>query len=190
MNIEHIWEEFYNPLKGFIAKRVNNPADVDDIVQNVFIKIDAHISGLKDSQKVRPWIYQITRHTIIDYYRKQKPTVELPENLQIYDKEEEQDLSHELTSCFKSMIEQLPDIYREAIKLTELEGMTQKQLSTQLNMSFSGAKSRVQRGRQKLKELLTACCHIEADCYGNIIDYQKVDHSKDNCGSEKSCECH
>lgn len=173
MNIEHLWKEFYGPLKGFVAKRVNDHAAVDDIVQNVFIKISDHISELKDSQKIRTWIYQITRNTIIDYYRKQKLVEEIPEDLQVIDEYDDQDLSSELSSCIRPMVEQLPDKYREAIELTELNGISQKQMSEQLGLSLSGAKSRVQRGREKLKELLTACCRIEVDRYGNVVDYQK-----------------
>ncbi len=189
MNIEPIWKQLIAPLKGFVAKRVNNHAAVDHIVQNVFIKIANHISELKDSQKIRVWIYQITRNTIIYYYRKQKPTDELPPNLQIIDEYDEQDLSKKLSSCIRPMIKQLPDKYREAIELTELNGISQKQLSEQLGISFSGAKSRVQRGREKLKELLAACCHIEADRYGNIVDYQKIEHTGDSCLSKGNCGC-
>jgi RNA polymerase sigma-70 factor (ECF subfamily) len=72
MNIEHIWKQFYAPLRGFVAKRVSNHDEVDDIVQNVFMKIAVHISELRDAQKIRTWIYQVTRNAIIDYYRKQK----------------------------------------------------------------------------------------------------------------------
>ena len=189
MNIEHIWKEFYAPLHGFVTKRVNNNAAVDDIVQTVFIKIADNISEVKDGQKIRSWIYQITRNTIIDYYRKQKPTDELPLDLQVMDEYDEQDLSKELSNCIKPMIEQLPEKYREAIELTEIIGISQKQLSEQLGISFSGAKSRVQRGREKLKELLTACCHIEADRYGNIVDYQKVEETGTGCRSEGNCDC-
>jgi RNA polymerase sigma-70 factor (ECF subfamily) len=189
MNVEHIWREFHAPLKGFVAKRVSNHTAVDDVVQDVFIKINNHISEVKDSQKIRTWIYQITRNSIIDYYRKQKPTDELPVNIQKMDEYDEQDLSKELSSCIRPMIEQLPDKYREAIELTELDGISQKQFSEQLGISFSGAKSRVQRGRQKLKELLTACCHIETDRYGNIVDYEKVDSREDGCCSENECGC-
>ena len=189
MNIEQIWQEFYSPLKGFVAKRVSNHSDVDDILQNVFMKIANHIAELKDSQKISTWIYQITRNTIIDHYRKQKPIEELPLNLKTMDESDEKDLSKQLSSCIKHMIERLPDKYRDAIEFTELDGMTQKQLSEKLGISISGAKSRVQRGRKKLKEIFIACCHIEADCYGNILDYQKVEHTECSCGSKNNCDC-
>jgi RNA polymerase sigma-70 factor (ECF subfamily) len=86
------------------------------------------------------------------------------------------------------MIEQLPLKYREALTLTELQGYTQVQLSMQLGISLSGAKSRVQRGRLKLKELLLACCHVSTDLLGHIQDYEiKNRHQTEVCNS--SCDC-
>ncbi len=188
MNIEHLWEQFHDPLKGFVLKRIPPHYAADDIVQDVFVKIATHIDTLKDEDKVQVWIYQITRNAIRDYYRKQRPTEKLPIELEA-ESEFEEDFSEEISACIRPMINRLPDKYREAIELTELKGMTQKELSEQLGISFSGAKSRVQRGREKLKGLLTACCHIEADRYGNIIDFQK-DNSQDdqNCPVD-TCGC-
>ena len=66
----------------------------------------------------------------------------------------------------------LPEPYREALLLTEYEGLTQQQLAERVGISLSGAKSRVQRGREKLKQILLDCCHVELDRRGGIIDYQ------------------
>ena len=68
------------------------------------------------------------------------------------------------------MIEGLPDAYREAIVLTEFEGLTQKELADRLGISLSGAKSRVQRARGQLKQMLLGCCQFEFDRRGGIID--------------------
>lgn len=175
MDVEQLWIQFHQPLKGFVAKRISDPSEVDDIVQEVFIKIANHISTLKEEEKIHTWIYKITRNTIIDYYRKQKKTAQLPPQLEAesVDAFEEQDLSKELSACIRPMIHQLPDKYKEAIELTELNGITQRELSERLGISLPGAKSRVQRGREKLKKLLTACCHIEADRYGHILDFHQ-----------------
>ena len=70
------------------------------------------------------------------------------------------------------MVESLPADYREALILTEYEGLTQRALAERLGLSFSGAKSRVQRAREKLKAMLLDCCHFEFDRFGKIIDYQ------------------
>jgi RNA polymerase sigma-70 factor (ECF subfamily) len=64
----------------------------------------------------------------------------------------------------------LPEPYRKALVLTELEGLTQQELADKVGISLSGAKSWVQRGRQQLKEMLTECCAFEFDRRGGVID--------------------
>ncbi|UOE95140.1 RNA polymerase sigma factor SigZ [Alkalihalobacillus sp. LMS39] len=190
MKLEEIYKEFHKPLMVFIIKRVSNPNIAEDIAQDVFMKIAASITSLKEEEKIRSWIYNITRNAIIDYYRTKKPTTVLPGELVDDNQLENHDLSKELSACIRPMINQLPNKYKEAIELTELQGMSQKDLSRHLGMSFSGAKSRVQRGRLKLKELLIACCHIEADSYGNIIDFHKeINVSGDSCKQSNDCAC-
>lgn len=78
----------------------------------------------------------------------------------------------ELLPCVAAMVDALPSSYREALRLTEYQGLSQKALSERLGISFSGAKSRVQRARAKLKQQLLECCHFQFDHAGRIIDYQ------------------
>jgi len=75
------------------------------------------------------------------------------------------------------MIKTLPDKYRDALEMSEINGVSHKEIAEELNISYSGAKSRVQRGREKLKEVLLHCCEIKADKYGNIIEYHERDKS-------------
>ncbi|HLZ55439.1 MAG TPA: sigma factor-like helix-turn-helix DNA-binding protein, partial [Ktedonosporobacter sp.] len=77
-----------------------------------------------------------------------------------------------------------PDQDRQALVLTEYQGLTQKELGERLGLSFSGAKSRVQRAREKLKQELLACCHFELDRRGHILDYQP----RCDCCVQASCE--
>jgi len=90
---------------------------------------------------------------IVDYYRKKRDTAEfsdLPDEIKTDNDEEE--IINGLVLCLKNMIDSLPDKYKQAIMLTELGGLTQKELAQKLGMSISGAKSRVQRGRNMLRE--------------------------------------
>ena len=73
-NTTKIYENFSEELKGFIFSRVRNKMLVDDILQEVFIKIHSSIDTLLDETKLRAWLYQITRNTIIDFHRQEKPT--------------------------------------------------------------------------------------------------------------------
>ncbi len=174
-----VWEEFSVPLKGFIRKRVANEQDADDILQEVFVKIQNSIISLMDDNKVHAWIYRITRNTIADYYRKAHSNIEISELSEdlLSAAEEELTANAEIASCLKVMVDSLPETYKQAILMTEFQDMTQRELSEKLGISVSGAKSRVQRARKMLKEMLLGCCQLEMDRRGNIIDY-KHKHSE------------
>ena len=169
---EQLWETFSAPLQQFILRRVSDPHSAEDILQDVFLKIHTRIDTLHQQDRVAAWIYQIARNAIADYYRAQRPISDLSEGLVAPDAMPEEDVVRELLPCVAAMVDALPDTYREALRLTEYEGMSQKELSERLGISFSGAKSRVQRARGKIKQQLLDCCHFELDHAGRIFDYQ------------------
>ena len=171
---EQLWETFSVPLQQFIRRRVPDPHSAEDILQDVFLKIHARIDTLHQQDRVAAWIYQIARNAIADYYRAQRPTSDVPETLAAPDDMVDDDVVQELLPCVAAMVDALPAAYREALRLTEYEGLSQKELSERLGISFSGAKSRVQRARAKIKEQLLACCHFQFDYAGRVIDYQPL----------------
>jgi RNA polymerase sigma-70 factor, ECF subfamily len=180
---EQLWETFSAPLQQFIRRRVPDSHSAEDILQDVFLKIHTRIDTLHQQERLAAWIYQIARHVIADYYRAQRPTTDLPETLPEQDEQVDDDVVRELLPCVAAMVDALPDTYREALRLTEYEGLSQKELSERLSISFSGAKSRVQRARAKIKEQLLNCCHVQFDYAGHIIDYQP--HC--TCCTDSSC---
>ncbi len=179
---EQIWEEFSSALRSFISRRVSNPSQVEDILQDVFVKIHSNIDLLKDNTKIRSWVYQITRNTIIDYYRKQQIKLEDIDEIPIEDEGAfnninnmvELEPAQKVAAGLKGMIDDLPEKYSQALYLVEIEGLPQVDLAKRLGISVSGAKSRVQRGRQLLKDSLMRCCHFELDRYGKIINYHPI----------------
>jgi len=171
--LETIYLEFRGKIKDFILRRVKDEHTAEDIVQDVFLKIHTKIDTLQDERKLESWIYQITRNAVIDHFRNKKiqPTddYEIPEN-----SDDDDDSFREVASGLKPMLDSLPVHYREALILTEFEGLTQKDMAENLGLSISGAKSRVQRARALLKNELLQCCHFEFDRFGKIIDYYPV----------------
>ncbi len=167
--LEHIWHEFADKLGQFIRARVSDPATAEDILQDVFVKIQKRLGQLQNPAKLQRWIYLIARNAIIDYYRTRKETVEVPETLPSEPDYNDGELE-ELKGAFRRMIYSLPEPYREALVLTEFEGLTQQELADRLKISLSGAKSRVQRGRGRLKQMLDECCTFEFDRRGKVID--------------------
>ena len=171
--ISDIWEEFADRLKRFIRKHVMEEADVEDVLQDTFVKIHLALPNLKKRGKLTAWVFQIARNTVIDYHRAKRPTADLPDNMSdSRDRVVTFDAAAEIVACLKPMIEELPETYRQAIMLTEYEGLTQLEMSERLGLSLSGAKSRVQRARGKLKDMLFECCHFEFDRMKHIADYQ------------------
>jgi RNA polymerase sigma-70 factor (ECF subfamily) len=168
VTLEHIWDEFAEKLGRFIRSRVADPASADDILQEVFLKIHKRLSQLQDPAKLQGWVYLIARNAIIDHYRTRKETVEVSASLPAEPTEAEPEVE-ELKAAFRRMIYGLPAHYREALLLTEFDGLTQQELAARVGISVSGAKSRVQRGRDQLRQMLSECCAFEFDRRGKII---------------------
>lgn len=170
--LESIYTDFHSKLHRFIAGRVSDPDTAEDILQDVYLKIHAKMDGLREEDRLESWVYQITRNAIIDYYRRARPKGqdELSESL-ASPPDDEPDAVSQLASSVKGMLGCLDDKYREALELTELQGLSQVELATRLDITVSGAKSRVQRAREKLKEAFLDCCHFEFDRLGHVVDY-------------------
>jgi len=169
-NTEKIWREYHTNLRRFIQKRIGSQADVDDVLQDVIIKIHSGLKHLKDSSRLHGWLYQITRNAIIDYYRQHKPMQELSADIPAPMIDDKKALT-ELAKCVRPMIETLSKPYQEAVALAELQDLTQREVAERLGISLSGAKSRVQRGRARLKQLLMDCCQLEFDHRGKVVDF-------------------
>ena len=178
MTTELVWEAFHTPLQQFIRRRVSDEDTAEDVLQDVFLKIHQHMETLRDVKKLESWIYQITRNAIIDSYRNSRPTtpLEAEEVLDLPEELPDDDVVSELLPSVRAMVRNLPELDRQALVLTEYQGLTQKELAERLGLSFSGAKSRVQRAREKLKQQLLECCHFELDRRGHIIDYRPRCH--------------
>ncbi len=167
------WWSFRQQLLVFTESRVSNRADAEDIVQDVLLRAHIHQDGVRDKQRLSAWLYRITRHAIIDHYRqsaKDTPEPDLPLLPKTND-----DAQEELATCIKPFISTLDPLYRDALTLTELEGYTQQEAAQRLGVPLSTMKSRVQRGRQKLRQQVEACCKIATDRRGKIQNYEVRD---------------
>ena len=184
------WRELRGPLAGFIARRVADPQDAEDVLQEVMLRIHRHGDELASADRVAAWVHRIARNAIVDYYRRRAARPELPAGAAGEFEERENDslgepasesLRQELAACLRPLIEKLPEKHREALVLTEFEGLTQIEAAHRLGISVSGAKARVQRGRAQLRTLLLDCCHVELDRRGGITEYSARVGSCDSC---------
>ena len=186
LDAEAIWRDFNGRLLAFIARRVPHDS-AEDILQDVMLRIHRHAGELERAPAVAAWVHQIARNAIADHYRRAAVRRERPAGFDL-DREEQAlvepisaELRGELAECLGPLLKRLPAIHREALTLTELEGLTQASAAAQLGLSTSGMKSRVQRARAQLKQLLVACCEIDLDSRGDITSYQS---------RRGPCDCH
>ena len=196
---EDLWQLVHDGLRAFIARRVNDQGHVDDILQDVFVRVHRQIDSVNDPRRLLSWIYQVTRNAIIDHYRKPGRQREIPAGLssdlevlhegptisEMIRHSEAAELRTELADCLRPMIERLSQDYRDAISLVELEGLTQQIAAKQMGISLSGMKSRVQRGRKQLKQMLNDCCVIELDRRKGVVEYRSRRAECDPCTTAK-----
>lgn len=186
--IEGIWQELHAELHNFIRRRVSDDAIADDLLQEVFLRIHDRVDSLMDAESLHAWVYRIARNTITDYFRQQKQhTAVALDREPVSDELNAENLNAEVARWLAEMTDQLPETYREAVRLSELNGVPQKQVAEQLGLSVSGAKSRIQRGRQMLKESLLRCCHLEIDRRGNVVDCTRRDSCAGCCTETHDC---
>jgi RNA polymerase sigma-70 factor, ECF subfamily len=176
------WQTYRAELFRFVLKRVRDDTLAEDIVHDVFIKAYTRWQDLKNPGRLRPWLYQITRNALVDHYRSEKPFEQLPEDLIGEGAGEDNRAEQELARCLLPLLDELPARYRHALTLAEFEGMTQGEIASREGLSLSGAKSRVQRARRMLREVLLQCCRVEIDKRGGVVDYEPA-NGCDGCGN-------
>lgn len=169
---ETLWREHRERLFRFVLGRVRDPATAEDIVHDVLVRAYQNRDTLRNVRRFEAWLYQITRNAIVDHYRARKPTTALPDDLPEAEREQAGQVQAELAQCIQPLVRALPGHYRDAVELSEIGGLTQRETATRLGLSLSGAKSRVQRARRRLVDMLLACCRLEFDSTGAIMSYE------------------
>ncbi len=173
---ENEWSLFENALQVYVGRRVG-VSYVDDLVGEVLLRMADQNSGFSTANKPLAWMYRVASNLISDHYRRRNIEQRIfvgSENGQSDDRagdNEDPSDEKELALCLLPLINQLPELYREAIQLVDIEGQSQVKAVQTLGLSTSAMKSRVQRGRQKLKQLLLDCCAIERNKRGNLVAY-------------------
>jgi RNA polymerase sigma-70 factor (ECF subfamily) len=179
-----LWSRFRRPLYAYLIRQLGgDTATADDLLQEVFVRVHRRIGTLRDEERLTAWLYRIARNVAVDHLRgagRLRMGEELPEIA--VEEEDGPRASERLAPAVRAMIEQLAPEAREALLATEYEGLTQAQLAARLGLSLSGAKSRVQRARSQLEQMMLDCCHFELDRRGGLIAYRE---RRDCCADRK-----
>jgi RNA polymerase sigma-70 factor (ECF subfamily) len=188
---EEIWRMLSDRLRQFIRSRVVSVADAEDVLQSVFLRIHQNVHRLRQSDRLEAWVFQIARNAITDHYRR-APHDPLDEDaVAMTGEAKPANLNAEVAGCLGAMIQRLPAEMQRAVAMYERQGLSQQEIASRESISLSGAKSRVQRGRRLLKEMLEDCCRLQFDHYGNVMHWESADTraaNGDNCQCSESCD--
>lgn len=169
------WQDVAARLRPFIARRVA-PADLDDVMQDVFLRMQRGLATLRDEERFTSWLFQIARSSIAEHLRMRArhplPAEDREEDAPTDSDEDDRTAARSLAGCVSMFVALLPSPYREAVTLVELEGLTTREAADMVGISVSGMKSRVQRGREQLRQLLETCCEIAVDARGKVTGYE------------------
>ena len=175
---EAIWRDLRRPLLAFITRRVSDADAAEDILQEIMLRIYRWGSDHTEPESTTAWLYGVARHAIIDHYRRAAARREQPAGtyLDLHPPESPPDevpeqVRREVAGCLAPLVAQLPPKYRDAVQLTDLDGLTQAEAAARSGLSPSGMKSRVQRGRHQLRTMLEQCCEIALDPRGGIAEF-------------------
>ncbi|WP_375748318.1 RNA polymerase sigma factor SigZ [Vibrio sp. HN007] len=171
MNVEKVWSEYQSSLRGFLHKNLSNQDDVDDLLQDIFLKTYKNFSTINDSNKIKPWLFQVTNNAIMDFYR-QRAKEEGVADEELWHKEPEEDIKRELSMCVAPFINSLPEEDAALLTAIELEGMSQKEYAENHGLKYSTLKSKVQKSRKQLHGVFSECCDFTLGSKGGVVDYQ------------------
>ena len=161
--------ELRSALEKFVARRVGRD-DIEDVLQDIFVRVQQGIARVADTERVTAWIYQVARNTIADHYRARARAID--DVGEVAAATDDDLAATELATVLADFMTLLPPMHREALELTELGGLTQVDAAQRLGLSVPGMKSRVQRARAELRDLLESCCEIELDVRCRVVAYE------------------
>ncbi len=167
---ETIWSQLSDDLRRFIRRRVADDHVADDLLQETFLRIHRNVDKVNETDRLAAWVYRITRNVIHDHYRAQNGDVSLAERDVVEGNDGKDQLKASAGVWLDELIGQLPPTYQESVRLSEIEGLRQNEVADRIGLSVSGAKSRIQRGRAMLRDVLDQCCVFQFDRQGNLMD--------------------
>jgi len=138
----------YAPLvHGILLARVPR-AEVDDLVQDIFLHAFKKLHTLRDAAAFGPWIAMIARNRAVDFHRRSRETVEINDDLRGSD-------THESRATeILELIRNLPEAYRETLVLRLVEGMTGPEIAARTGLTAASVRVNLHRGMKLLRERL------------------------------------
>ncbi|HBR96192.1 MAG TPA: RNA polymerase sigma factor SigZ [Gammaproteobacteria bacterium] len=179
-DIAPIWHAYQAQLRAFLRSKISDPDEVEDVLQDILVKVFNNLSSLNSDSSIKAWLFQIAHRTVIDFYRarQRKPALNADD---LWYNDSDNTVRQQLAECVAPFINALPDDAAQLLTEVELKGTSQKALAEQLGIRYSTLKSRVQSSRQQLRALFEACCEVSFDKNGTVIDFDLKSQGCENC---------
>ena len=177
LQVDELWSRLGGDLRGYVSRRVSDPSATEDLVQEIFLRVQQRKDEVRDDTSLAPWVFRVARSVVVDHLRERRPhAAPIADDVaDVTDEDDDRASARVLATWIGGMVSTLPEPYREAITLTDLQGLSQAEAAKRLGLSYSGFKSRVQRGREKLRSILLRCCAVDLDRRGGVVDFQRRD---------------
>jgi RNA polymerase sigma-70 factor (ECF subfamily) len=165
------WASLERTLRPYIARRVHASADVDDVLQDTMLRLHRGASTLRNEERFGPWVYRVAQRALIDHLRARarSPIASVDPVDEATSHDEERVLACRVDEHLALLVALLPEPYRSAVRATELEGMSQSEFARREGIALSTVKSRVQRGRARLRAMIEALCKVTVDARGHLV---------------------
>ena len=152
-DLETLYSQYSSKVMGYIHARVRNRADAEDLCADVFEKVQRKLADYDQSKaSISTWIFTITRNTVIDHFRRSRPTEELDENKSDETEIDEGLLNSETLSELAAALKSLPQELTDIIVLRYYDGKPLTEIAEMMHLSYGATKLRHQNALMLLKQ--------------------------------------
>jgi RNA polymerase sigma-70 factor (ECF subfamily) len=173
---EQTWRDVIAQLRAFVRRRIADPDRADDLVGDILLRIHRTIDTVDDRERLAHWVSRVARNAVVDEYRRaarqREHLVATPDDVAGIEPDDPGEVLDELVHCLRPLLAGLAPEQRRAVEMIDLDGLPQAEAARREGVSLSGMKSRVQRGRRRVAQLLHACCALTLDARGLPMDYE------------------
>jgi len=164
--------ELAEPLRRYFQRMVGNRGTADDLLQETLLRMARAYPGFGGRSSAKTWAFSIAMRVTADHFRapeQRVQIVDLDEHMVVPDDGgavDERLVVDEMNACVRRVIDSLPEVYRAALVLHDLEGVTAQQVAEINGCSVATAKIRIHRARARLRTALNKACEFYRDGEG------------------------
>ncbi len=171
--VTRLWQELSGSLRAWFVRRTGDEHVADDLLQECFLRVHDRLGDVRDEERLAAWLRGIARNLLVDW-RRARPAPGVGADVEeVADQVEETGLDGVVATWLAPAIQELSTSDRQVLELTELEGVAQREAAARLGLTLPALKSRVLRGRERLRRRILDCCELEFDRRGGIVAYRE-----------------